>query len=106
MIRGCVCSHGGDGDFQDLGETTIVYDSAVAVTNGAEELVQLLTVAIAEVPSDCVADTNGDGVLSPADFNAWIQAYNNQSPACDQNGDGLCSPADFNAWIQNYNAGC
>lgn len=24
----------------------------------------------------------------------------------DQNGDGLVSPADFNAWILNFNAGC
>ncbi len=54
----------------------------------------------------CLADTNGDGQVSPADFNAWIQAFNAQSPACDQNGDGLCSPADFNAWIANFNAGC
>ena len=54
----------------------------------------------------CPADTNGDGIVSPADFNAWIQAFNTQSAACDQNGDGLCSPADFNAWIQNYNTGC
>lgn len=55
---------------------------------------------------DCPADTNGDGIVSPSDFNAWIQAFNAQAPACDQNGDGLCSPSDFNAWIQNYNAGC
>lgn len=54
----------------------------------------------------CVADTNGDGSLSPADFNAWILAFNTQSPACDQNGDGLCTAADFNAWILNFNSGC
>lgn len=54
----------------------------------------------------CPADTNGDGSVSPADFNAWILAFNTQSPACDQNGDGLCTPADFNAWILNFNAGC
>ena len=24
----------------------------------------------------------------------------------DVNGDGLCTPADFNAWILNFNAGC
>jgi hypothetical protein len=56
--------------------------------------------------AQCPADTNGDGTLSPADFNAWILAFNSQSAACDQNGDGLCTPADFNAWIGNYNAGC
>ncbi|MEO0629465.1 MAG: cytochrome c peroxidase [Planctomycetota bacterium] len=54
----------------------------------------------------CPADTNGDGAVSPADFNAWVQAFNAQSPACDQNGDGLCNPADFNSWVANYNAGC
>lgn len=54
----------------------------------------------------CLADTNGDGDVTPADFGAWIAAFNAQSPACDQNGDGLCSPADFGAWIANFNAGC
>ncbi len=57
-------------------------------------------------PPPCPADTNGDGLLTPADFNAWILAFNLQSPACDQNGDGVCAPADFNAWILNFNAGC
>lgn len=56
--------------------------------------------------SGCLADTNGDGQLSPGDFNAWILAFNSQSPACDQNGDGQCNPGDFNAWVLNYNAGC
>ncbi len=54
----------------------------------------------------CPADTNGDGELSPSDFNSWVQAFNDGSAACDQNGDGLCSPTDFNAWIANFNAGC
>ncbi len=62
-----------------------------------------LTVVIEE---ECRADTNGDGIVSPQDFNAWIQAFNAQSPACDQNGDGLCTPQDFNAWIVNFNNGC
>ncbi len=54
----------------------------------------------------CLADTNGDGSLDPSDFTAWIDAFNNQLPACDQNADGACTPADFTAWINNYNAGC
>ncbi|MEO1535399.1 MAG: VCBS repeat-containing protein [Planctomycetota bacterium] len=56
--------------------------------------------------AECLADTNGDGELTPADFNAWIAAFNSQSQACDQNGDGLCNPSDFNAWIANFNLGC
>ncbi|MEO1717687.1 MAG: GC-type dockerin domain-anchored protein [Planctomycetota bacterium] len=54
----------------------------------------------------CVADVNGDGEVNPADFNAWVAAFNSQAPACDQNGDETCDAADFNAWILNFNAGC
>ena len=54
----------------------------------------------------CVADVNYDGMLSPADFNAWINAFNNTLPECDQNGDGSCTTTDFTAWIANFNAGC
>jgi multidrug resistance efflux pump len=61
---------------------------------------------VEEIAPCGLADTNGDGLVTPADFNAWILAFNTQAPACDQNGDGLCTPADFNAWILNYNAGC
>ncbi len=68
------------------------------------------TIAIdPDAPSDgvtCVGDTNGDGALTPADFSAWIMAFNSQSDSCDQNGDGECTPADFSAWIMNFNLGC
>lgn len=56
--------------------------------------------------SDCLADTNGDGSVTAADFSAWIAAFNAQAPQCDQNGDALCTAADFSAWIANYNTGC
>ncbi len=59
-----------------------------------------------EQVADCPADTNGDGELSPADFTAWVAAFNAMSPACDQNGDTACTPADFTAWVANFNAGC
>ena len=54
----------------------------------------------------CLADTNYDGILSPADFSAWVAAFNTQASACDQNSDGMCTPADFSAWVANFNAGC
>ncbi|MEO0632158.1 MAG: GC-type dockerin domain-anchored protein, partial [Planctomycetota bacterium] len=57
-------------------------------------------------PDPCPADVNDDGQVSPNDFNAWINAYNSNSPACDQNGDGECRQNDFNAWILNFSAGC
>ncbi len=61
----------------------------------------------AEVVDPCdpcdLADVNNDGVVNPADFNAWIIAFNNNDPAADQNCDGVVTPADFNAWIVNFN---
>ena len=54
----------------------------------------------------CLPDVNGDGTVTPTDFTAWINAFNNNLPECDQNGDGSCTPTDFTAWIANYNAGC
>jgi hypothetical protein len=55
---------------------------------------------------ECLADVNHDGFVTPTDFTAWINAFNNQLPECDQNSDGSCTPTDFTAWIANFNAGC
>jgi hypothetical protein len=54
----------------------------------------------------CVADINRDGALTPADFSAWIIAYNEGDLDADQNGDARLTPADFSAWILNYGNGC
>ncbi|GAB5497530.1 MAG: hypothetical protein Phyf2KO_26100 [Phycisphaerales bacterium] len=59
-----------------------------------------------EEGDDCLADVNGDGSVTPTDFTAWINAFNNNLPECDQNGDNACTPTDFTAWIANFNAGC
>ena len=61
---------------------------------------------ILDLDTSCLADVNGDGTVSPADFSAWVAAFNESAVECDQNGDGSCSPADFSAWVANYNAGC
>lgn len=55
---------------------------------------------------ECIADVNGDGLLTPTDFTAWVSAFNAGADACDQNADGTCSPTDFTSWITNYNIGC
>ncbi|MEL7483900.1 MAG: choice-of-anchor R domain-containing protein [Planctomycetota bacterium] len=79
-------------------------DNGTWVNSATRNAVRITACPIPE--PDCLADTNGDGELTPGDFNAWVIAFNSQAPACDQNGDGLCSPADFNAWVANFNAGC
>ena len=55
---------------------------------------------------DCLPDVNADGMLTSADFSAWIATFNAGAPLCDQNLDGVCDPSDFAAWIANFNAGC
>jgi len=54
----------------------------------------------------CPADMNDDEMLSPADFIAWIDAYNTGDYAADQNRDRRLTPGDFTAWIFNYQTGC
>jgi hypothetical protein len=54
----------------------------------------------------CPADVNGDLALTPADFSAWVGAFNAGSFCADQNFDGAVTPADFSAWIDNYASGC
>ena len=78
------------------------------VFEAAIDAIEIGTVDCQDVvdPCDNPADTNGDGDVTPADFNAWIAAFNANAPECDQNDDGLCTPADFNAWIVNFNLGC
>ncbi len=55
------------------------------------------------VTYDC-CDANNDGNCSPADFSAWVAAFNSGAPRCDTNQDGNCSPADFSAWVAAFNA--
>lgn len=83
-----------------IGSTTVL---SVPSTAGSSLEFTPLTLMVAE---SCVADVNGDGVVTPTDVSAWINAYNNAAPGCDQNGDGACGPSDFTAWIANYNTGC
>jgi len=63
-------------------------------------------VFLATPNAPCLPDVNGDGKITPTDFTAWINAFNNNLPECDQNSDGSCTPTDFTAWIVNFNAGC
>lgn len=94
-------------DDGSLDGTTVYYQWVIDAT-GARSPVAAATLfcGIGTCPTVCVADVNQDGSLTPADFSAWLAAFNASLPACDQNGDSLCSPADFSAWLANYNAGC
>ncbi|MEL7483977.1 MAG: hypothetical protein AAFN41_06440 [Planctomycetota bacterium] len=86
-------------------EFIVDYDTFVMTTYAGDISEIMIYKRDSDEPA-CPADTNADGELTPADFNAWVIALNNQTAACDQNGDGLCNPADFNAWVINFNTGC
>lgn len=51
----------------------------------------------------CLADVNGDEMLSAADFGAWVNAYSDGDLLADQNQNGVLDPGDFGQWIINYN---
>ncbi len=74
------------------------------ILSGDQDVTSLLVEV--EDSQPCLPDVNGDGAVTPTDFTAWINAFNNNLPECDQNGDGACTPTDFTAWINNFNAGC
>ncbi|MEM7623153.1 MAG: GC-type dockerin domain-anchored protein [Planctomycetota bacterium] len=93
--------------FNSMAFATVPHPNPHHYTIDGELTNDELTHSFGPLPGvECTADINGDGALSPGDFNAWIIAFNNQSAGCDQNGDGACTAGDFNAWIINYNAGC
>ena len=75
-------------------------------TDGGLIMANALLFAAGLTGGECLPDVNHDGMVSPADFSAWVAAFNTNAPECDQNGDGMCTPADFSAWVVNYNAGC
>jgi hypothetical protein len=81
----------------------IMYDQWVLAERGPPVVMDDVMISFEE---PCLADVNGDGFVTPTDFTAWINAFNNNLPECDQNGDGACTPTDFTAWIANFNAGC
>lgn len=51
------------------------------------------------------ADQNGDGLVTPTDFTAWIGNYNTNNLIADVNQDGSVTPTDFTAWISAFNLG-
>lgn len=101
---------GGGSLVETLWRFEVEADGAAVITFAADgesmSLDKITVDTLAQDSGACTPDVNGDGLLTPADFTAWINAYNNADAGCDQNGDGSCTPADFTAWITNYNLGC
>ncbi|MEO1534210.1 MAG: kelch repeat-containing protein [Planctomycetota bacterium] len=54
----------------------------------------------------CVADLNGDGAIDVQDQSLFGDLFQAGDPATDQNGDGEITPADYNAWVFRSRRGC
>jgi hypothetical protein len=64
-----------------------------------------MTTSIIRIPDRLCADQNGDGLVSPTDFSAFVANFNARNLRADVNGDGEVSPADFSAWVTQFNLG-
>lgn len=64
------------------------------------------TPAVASFTTIGYGDQNNDGIVSPTDFTAWVNNFNNNNPLADVNQDGSVSPTDFTAWINAFNMNC
>lgn len=54
----------------------------------------------------CIADLDGDGDIDADDQSLFIDVYQSGAPSADQNGDGRVTPADYNAWVYRSARGC
>ena len=77
-------------------------DGAVAGLDSIGVAVAICAVHGDDFRVDC-CDANLDGSCTPADFTAWLAAYNSNSSTCDSNQDLFCDPTDFTAWLNAYN---
>ena len=86
----------------------LVVDAAQGVEAGGRSVDRGVLVAVAVVVSVVVAVhvVAGDGVLTGADFTAWLIAYNNGDLAADLNNNGTLEPSDFTAWLIAFQTGC
>ncbi len=53
-----------------------------------------------------LADLDEDGDYDADDFNLWVSFYQARDSRADQNRDGLITPADFSAWLGNASSPC
>lgn len=88
----------------ELSGTIAQHDASTVLVSSTYELTGGFWTGSVAASRLC-ADQNGDGLVTPADFSAWLVNYNASNPRADTNQDGSISPADFSAWLAAYNGG-
>jgi hypothetical protein len=94
----------GDGDYNDLGETIIVYDADTAGPNGQEEARNLLSAAAYPAGPDCLGDLDGDGDTDQADLGVLLASYGVDAGG-DLDGDGDTDQADLGVLLGDWGCG-
>ena len=94
-----------DLDYNDAGETTVLFDAATATSNGLPSLSLPLSLTGAPL---CEADLAPPfGTLNFFDLAAYVQSYNQQDASADlAEPFGVLNFFDVAAYIALYNAGC
>jgi hypothetical protein len=54
----------------------------------------------------CPADFDGDGFVTGADFDGFVQAFEAGDMAADFDGDGFLTGIDFDEYVAAYESGC
>ncbi len=73
-----------------------------AITGDTHTLIEAQLV----IHGTCAGDQDRSGTLTTDDLAAWIANYQNAHPDAETNGDGRITPADFNGFIRAYSLGC
>ena len=90
------------------------FDADVAPADGQAELglyrpgapEAVLTGLIPIPGAGCAPDFDGDGFITGADFDLYVQAFEAGETTADFDHDGFITGADYDLYVQAYEAGC
>lgn len=71
-----------------------------------EDVPQEFPFMLAGVGRSCSPDFDGDGFLSGADFDLFVEAFESGVLAADFDSDGFITGADFDAFVGAFESGC
>jgi outer membrane protein assembly factor BamB len=104
-----------------MGSTQIAMDGAYMIAGGADGLLRWFNPATGSqffstsvcteirglaVVSECKADMDRSGGLTPNDFSTYLNVYAAASPHADMDGNTFLNPNDFTRYMNAYLAGC
>jgi hypothetical protein len=88
----------------------IQLDSLPSNANAGKLLVSFegrgVWIASNTIPPSCIGDFNGDGFLTPDDFDKYFEAFNANCQIADLNKDDQLTFDDVDIFVQSFEAGC